>query len=295
MGQKNKGTFSFLGHPEGFTLVELIVVITILAVLWTIAFISFQWNSANARNSVRKNDINKIMNNAVEIYKIKTWFNPATTNWVSITYSWAELWTQWHFWEQTRHLVWNLSKVPIDPLTEWHYTYSRLKDRMSYEIAAIIEWDKPESYVQWSYNRIIMPTTTWGIDYVLAVPSILTSNIISTDINDILSQGNLVYNGYTNSPSSYYWTRLSYTWWFVYTPNNLIVYSWSINDLVNSQDERIKLLKSIQLSYSWTIVKDDPRIRRILNEDIDTANPSLNTRKTSVDVANWLRLKLINF
>ena len=45
---------------QAFTLVELIVVITILAILWTIAFISLQGYSADARNSKRNNDINSL-------------------------------------------------------------------------------------------------------------------------------------------------------------------------------------------------------------------------------------------
>ncbi|MCH2188678.1 prepilin-type N-terminal cleavage/methylation domain-containing protein [Candidatus Gracilibacteria bacterium] len=45
---------------QAFTLVELIVVITILAILGTIAFISLQGYSADARNSKRTQDLNNI-------------------------------------------------------------------------------------------------------------------------------------------------------------------------------------------------------------------------------------------
>ena len=45
---------------KAFTLVELIVVITILAVLWTIAFVSFQWYAANSRDSLRITDLSNI-------------------------------------------------------------------------------------------------------------------------------------------------------------------------------------------------------------------------------------------
>jgi len=44
-------------NKKGFTLVELIVVITILAVLGTIAFLSLQGYSKKSRNSVRSIDI----------------------------------------------------------------------------------------------------------------------------------------------------------------------------------------------------------------------------------------------
>jgi prepilin-type N-terminal cleavage/methylation domain-containing protein len=46
---------------SAFTLVELIVVITILAILGTIAFISLQGYSADARNSKRTEDLNSIV------------------------------------------------------------------------------------------------------------------------------------------------------------------------------------------------------------------------------------------
>jgi len=46
---------------KGFTLVELIVVITILAILGTIAFISLQGYSQDARNSKVVSDIRTIV------------------------------------------------------------------------------------------------------------------------------------------------------------------------------------------------------------------------------------------
>ena len=45
---------------KAFTLVELIVVITILAILGTIAFISLQGYSADARNTKRASDLNQL-------------------------------------------------------------------------------------------------------------------------------------------------------------------------------------------------------------------------------------------
>ena len=45
---------------KAFTLIELVVVITILAILWTIAFISMEWYSKQARDSKRVSDIHNI-------------------------------------------------------------------------------------------------------------------------------------------------------------------------------------------------------------------------------------------
>lgn len=43
-----------------FTLVELVIVITILGILWVIAFLSLQWYSESSRDSVRLSDLSNI-------------------------------------------------------------------------------------------------------------------------------------------------------------------------------------------------------------------------------------------
>lgn len=40
-------------NKKAFTIVELVVVLTILAILWTIWFLSFQWYNNSSRDSVR--------------------------------------------------------------------------------------------------------------------------------------------------------------------------------------------------------------------------------------------------
>jgi len=67
----------FMHHikKKGFTLVELIVVITILAILWTIAFISLQWYSENARDTKRVADVNNIKK-ALEFFVLNSEIYP---------------------------------------------------------------------------------------------------------------------------------------------------------------------------------------------------------------------------
>ena len=85
-------------QTKAFTLVELIVVITILAILWTIAFISLQWYSRDARDSVRQSDIANIVK-SMGLYETVTWKYPVPSSWNPITYSWWEVWTQWTIWD----------------------------------------------------------------------------------------------------------------------------------------------------------------------------------------------------
>jgi prepilin-type N-terminal cleavage/methylation domain-containing protein len=53
-----------------FTLVELIVVITILVILWAISFIALQWFSADARDSKRLSDIRSLLTK-IEVERTK--------------------------------------------------------------------------------------------------------------------------------------------------------------------------------------------------------------------------------
>jgi len=64
-----------INKVQWFTLVELIVVITILAILWTIAFISLQWYSAQARDTTRVSDIQNIKT-SLELFSLNTWKYP---------------------------------------------------------------------------------------------------------------------------------------------------------------------------------------------------------------------------
>lgn len=76
---------------KGFTLVELIVVITILAILGTISFIALQWHSKEARDTKRISDTRSLLNK----------INIENTKWLRFDelikdtkpYSWQILWT----------------------------------------------------------------------------------------------------------------------------------------------------------------------------------------------------------
>ena len=199
---------------KAFTLVELIVVITILAILWTIAFLSFQWYSRDARDSVRTSDIDNIRS-SLELYSVSTWKFPDPSWSISITYSWAEIWSQWTIWDSVIKNLQRLSKKPLDPLSLNEYTYSRLSSKKEYELWAILEWDvfwyspvtqvnaatAPTSYISWNYNWIIAQVSTWAIStttYILAIPTIITTDIswALTDltVTSILTNKKLAYN-----------------------------------------------------------------------------------------------------
>jgi len=72
---------------KAFTLIELIVVITILAILWTIAFIYWQSYVKDTRDAVRTTDLWSMIK-SLDIFKIKKWYLPEPTDFKIVTYSW---------------------------------------------------------------------------------------------------------------------------------------------------------------------------------------------------------------
>lgn len=78
---------------QWFTLVELIVVITILAILWSIAFISLQGYSADARNSKRTSDLGSIQTSLTTKIangqEIISFVNGTTNNIASLKLAWT--------------------------------------------------------------------------------------------------------------------------------------------------------------------------------------------------------------
>ncbi len=287
--KKNKA----LSKNIAFTLVELIVVITILAILWTIAFISLSWYSQSSRDSVRISDMAS-MKSTLEYFNIDNGKYPVSTDAVDVTYSWAIVWSQWTFGEVTTTNINKLDRIPTDPLTSSKYTYSVTASRNNYLISGVLEWDEYLSMylatntyagnttwyalVSWSYNWFTAKALSWTTCNMISVPTLIANDLSNPDVLTIINSGSLVYNWYKNLPSSYWSAKFNLNWWFSFTPNNVIAYSdtWSCSDLLSgsSYTARIQLLKWIQDAYSGTILKDNPELSSIINSTIDVNTPS---------------------
>jgi len=280
---------------SAFTLVELIVVITILTILWTIAFLSFQWYSKSARDSVRISDLKNIRT-ALELFELKSWKYPDPENNYPVTFSWAEIRTQWIFGEQNLTNVEKLNKLPKDPLFDVEYTYSVLNTKQEFELWAILEVQLEYSYnnilnetnaaqnknvfnyIKWPYNWKIARVFTWGYLYALNVPSIINWWTYWYDILNLLDEWLMSHNENTIIPWSYSWTITNdWTQWIIVNTWSLVAYEWTLEELNNPDDNtaRLDLLVWIQEWYIWTTVEDQEWIKEIIDLwTIDTANPS---------------------
>jgi prepilin-type N-terminal cleavage/methylation domain-containing protein len=106
----------------GFTLVEMMVVVAIIALLTGIGFTSFQAVTKNGRNALRKSDLEQIRS-ALEIYKSDNNSYPVTS-----TPCMAAIPSVY------------LNKYPLDPKpTTNKYCYSSGANNLSYQICAQLE------------------------------------------------------------------------------------------------------------------------------------------------------------
>ena len=211
-------------RKQAFTLVELIVVITILAILWTIGFVSLQGYSRDSRNTVRLSD-SKLINKALWIYITTNSKYPDPEWLLNVTYSGATLWKQWTFgWGPYRKL-WSLSNIPVDPLLKVEYDYSVMSNWTKFQLWTIMEWwlfsynndnnilnstvaissNDVVSYISWDFSYKDIFISTWSTCYNIVSPSLIINNIWANWVLSLLSEYKFVYNWWVNIPNSYLW------------------------------------------------------------------------------------------
>jgi prepilin-type N-terminal cleavage/methylation domain-containing protein len=131
-------SISSLRSNRAFTLVELIVVITILAVLWTVGFISLQGFSKSARDSERTTDLVNI-SKAFEIQLSKGVTLPQPdANMLTITASGATIGYQGYAGPKTLSMI-GMGGKNQDPLDNQYYTYTTNLAQSKYQILGLLE------------------------------------------------------------------------------------------------------------------------------------------------------------
>jgi len=312
MYKSNLNTLPWIGANatinRAFTLVELVVVITILAILWTIAFISLQWYSAQSRDSVRISDISN-MKTSLELFNLDAGKYPLPTDWTEITYSWALVWTQWYFWKTVFVNVDKLDKAPTDPLTDKGYVYSTTNTRTEFQLSQAMEGSEfvnnkklivnsiiatektAHANVTWTFNWKVVKVSSWTLNCVLALPSIVASSW--TTLEKILINDLLAYNWYKNLPFQYTWAYnikwenslilVNYLEIEAYCGDDLSILSEQTSSWVLA---RKQLIENLQKAYTWTVLLNEWPIQSILQTDTN------NTKITEILSTNIVRNNL---
>ena len=270
-------------HKQAVTIAELIIVVSLLVILWVIAVLSIWSYLISVRDSSRIVELENI-ETSLATYILKNWFYPVPDEAVSITYSGGVIWRQWVFWNWVSDTIWYSHDVE-DPSTKKQYTYSIKNSRREFSIAWVLEespwlvssnwfvWDAfaAENWtkvwtalVKWNYNWELLSVIAGSNNYILALPSIISSDLSSTDILDILNNNRLVYNDYNNLPASYTWSVYDLYSDHDFSANNLVVFTWSISGLRQSYNQ-VALLQNLYSAYSWSILWKKISVNKISN------------------------------
>lgn len=287
---------------QAFTLVELIVVIIIIGILWTIAFIYLKWYSASARDTKRISDISNIKS-SLELFSINTWKYPNPDNSYEATFSWTIIWSQWTIWDNvSKNLSRNLQKKPLDPLTEQEYTYSTTINQNEYELFTLLESENitlnnltNKSYAEeqsfpkiyWTYNQIAVKTTK----YIIPTPSIVNSELKT---NSIIINNNSIKSQIITSWKNYIKNQQYSTWNLDISFNYYEIPSdWIIDKNILSNLILNTYSWSIDLKNSWiykTIVSttDSNQLIKLIEQTVlnKSSNSNINTNNNNNNINN---------
>ena len=149
---------------KGFTLVELIIVITILAILGTIWFVSFQWYTADARDTKRVTDLSSLVwaleskragNSLSLVSFVDNSINSRITA-ANVYIAWKDVATStWEYdaWIMKFALLWISAESFRDP-NGFDYSFgATILKNWQYQFAAKLEnWEIPQALIVWNYS-----------------------------------------------------------------------------------------------------------------------------------------------
>lgn len=141
-------------NKHWFTLVELIVVVTILSILSTFAYVSFQWYTRDARNTQRTAELwnlaKKIDISLVQWIQLLsmvdgTWSTIQNESWTQLRIWWREWYSSlsgmYKAWDINFTVLWLDDNTFVDPLVGTSYKIWVTTHGNRYQVAATIEND----------------------------------------------------------------------------------------------------------------------------------------------------------
>ena len=110
---------------KGFTLIEMLIVITIIALLASLILVGMGGARAKTRDARRIADLHNVMN-ALELYYSKSYSYPDANNWDGLV-------------EDLITGDIGVTRVPKDPLSDGTYEYGVSDDNQDYVLKATLE------------------------------------------------------------------------------------------------------------------------------------------------------------
>ena len=262
-----------------FTLVELIVVITILSILWAIAYIALNWVSWEVQNTAKKKSLNEI-SKQLDIRSINHWLpNPVDAEWNK-----TEHWVIWYLTNKNSLWVQNLDsdenwistvlwqKIFYTTDATWTYYALWILWQAIYAYNPIMpsanadEWklaiietnypvDKNKFSLLWVYNKEINPT------FNVATPN------LDTDWDWVIEL------------SEAWWSKVAK--WFIVERTN-----WWVIIIPSDLDTSVKPAVSV----NWTLI-DESKVESVNDSYFIISDSSTNEIDIPINVDwynNWV-------
>ena len=201
-----------------FTLIELVVVVALVVILSSIAFISYENNIIDSRDATRMSDITNLKI-ALNTAKQKNWDYPGPSSSFNVTNSWV---VEVYQWIIDNNISLNtLQDIPKDPKNSSNYIYSISANKQFFQIWLTLEngWS-PIAKVDWEYKTAA----------INLFPSLLLAKTWSSSVEI----ATWITDWSTNR------MRFIVDWWHYNLPYSLtdwtsistaISYSWIINEI----------------------------------------------------------------
>ncbi len=219
---------------RAFTLVELIVVVTIIAVLWTIGFVSYSWFLEWVR------DVNRITN-LQSIYDWLKMYNtkgkaPKPEGYITIQSSWSTIAYQGNIWKSILEKI-DINKAMVDPMDSTAYSYYVTKNRKYIQTMWFLEETDNIDTIEGSFSWIVTdlwryPKVVWDKLWVLTD----TWGVAIQDITSIKASWNLDILTTTESFYSYFRDKeyVIWTWAVLNKLDDVAKVWWKRCSVVNN-------------------------------------------------------------
>lgn len=168
----------------GFTLVELVVVITILGILSAVGFSFYGWYQASARDAIRSADMANLETSLSEIKRLRGSY-PTPINPLEFSWSGQIVALQGSIDEDT-----GINNIPSDPLLHRSYTYSTSQKRHQYMLVATLEaaYAQESTYLRTNYQRAsvdILPSLAYATTGTGEITTIKQTALLDKSLKNI--------------------------------------------------------------------------------------------------------------
>ncbi len=218
-----------LGGVIAFTLVELIVVVTILAILATIWFVSYSSYLIWVRDTNRIAQMTK-MSDGLNLYSTRNAL-PIPEDYVEVQINGSLIWYQWYAGSSVLETI-EYEKGGVDPKDNTYFTYYLTKDRKYFQLLWFLEeWSDLKSYtsssMRWKPERqgeLSLVNRVYANTYSERIPTVVWKKlwVLTDDLNTPIQEI------WTISTAWFLDITPSTTWYTAYLTDERYMTDWEL-------------------------------------------------------------------